>query len=128
MRRITSFTLTLAIGSLLAGSLLAEDPTIENTTIKTIMNGAHSSPPKGTGLLKKVATGQASEAEPKRLLSLYRVMEQLKPPKDDDADWKERTRLLVSAVEETIAGKKEGPQLLQKAANCKACHDAHKAQ
>jgi len=90
------------------------------------MNSAHKGPPKGTGLLKKVASGQASEEESKHLLALYKVMVQLEAPKGEADSWKERSGLLVTAVEAVIAGNEEGSQMLTKASNCKACHDAHK--
>lgn len=104
-----------------------ETPTKENTTIKSIMNGAHKAAPKGTGLLKKVAIGKATPDESKHLLALYKVMAELKPPAGEAESWKAKSGLLVEAVEAIIAGQEDGRQRLQKASHCKSCHDAHKS-
>jgi len=129
MRQFTRLSTTLLVSAIFIGLCSADDteePTVENTTIKSVMNGAHKGPPKGTGLLKKVATGKASEDEAKHLLALYKVMTQLEPPVGEADSWKERSGLLVSAVEAIVAGQDEGQQMLSKASNCKACHEVHK--
>ena len=94
------------------------------------MKSAHKNPPKGTGLLKNVATGKASAEETKELLELYKFMAKLKPPAGEADAWTERTGLLVGAVETIIKGEnqEEGKQQLRKASDCKACHDAHKGK
>jgi cytochrome c553 len=84
-------------------------------TIKEVMKVAH----KG-GLMKKVADGNASDDEKKQLVELYESLAANKPPKGDDADWKTKTDALL-----TSAKAADGKTLL-KAANCKACHEAHK--
>jgi len=84
-------------------------------TIKDVMKVAH----KG-GLMKKVADGNASDDEKKQLVELYESLAANKPPKGDDADWKTKTDALLDAA------KKVDGKALQKAANCKACHEAHK--
>lgn len=124
MHRLTCFSAIFILSTTWMGFSLADAP--EGTTIKTIMNGAHKAPPKGTGLLKKVATGKANAEETKDLLDLYKAMAKLAPPKGETDAWTERTGLLVGAVENIIKGEDEGKQQLQKASNCKACHDAHK--
>ena len=43
-----------------------------------------------------------------------------KPPKGDDASWKEKTGAIVKAI------KTDNQAALKKATNCKACHNVHK--
>lgn len=123
MQRLTYLVIIL-LSTTWMGLSIADVP--EDTTIKSIMNSAHKGPPKGTGLLKKVATGKASAEETKELLELYKFMAKLSPPKGEADAWTERSGLLVGAVEAIVKGNDEGKQQLQKASNCKACHDAHK--
>lgn len=72
------------------------------------------------GLNKKVADGGASDDEKKQLVELYQSMAAATPKKGEAADWKTKTDALLEASKGT-----DGKALL-KAANCKACHDAHK--
>lgn len=45
-----------------------------------------------------------------------------KPPKGDDASWKEKTGAIVKAI------KTDNQAALKKATNCKACHNVHKGK
>jgi hypothetical protein len=90
-------------------------------TIKEVMKSAH----KG-GLMKKVADGKASEAEKKQLVEFYTALAANKPPKGDEASWKEKTSALLAAAKDAEAGKDGAGAALMKAANCMACHSAHK--
>ena len=84
-------------------------------TIKEVMKLALKGP-----LNKKVAEGMASDAEKKQLIELYESLAAATPKKGDAADWKTKTDALLEAA------KKDDGKALLKAANCKACHDAHK--
>jgi hypothetical protein len=90
-------------------------------TIKEVMKTAH----KG-GLLKKVSGGKASADEKKQLVELYEALAANKPPKGEEAAWKEKTAALVAAAKEAAEGKEGAGEKLTKAANCMACHSAHK--
>jgi hypothetical protein len=92
--------------------------------IETIMDKAHGE--KNDKLLKKVLDGKADAAEKKELLELYTELGKNKPPKGDEKSWKEKTSALVSASQEVVDGKDKGVADLKKAANCRACHQAHK--
>jgi hypothetical protein len=89
-------------------------------TIKVVMKDAH----KG-GLLTKVAKGEADEAEKKKLVEYYKALSQCKSPAGEDADWKKKTETLLKLAEASVKGEDVGAKL-QKAANCKACHEIHK--
>jgi hypothetical protein len=88
-----------------------------------IMNKGH----KGNdSLLKKVTTGKATADETKKLVEYYKALVLHAPPKGDEKSWKEKTNALLKASE-AVAAKKEGATAtLEKAANCRACHTAHR--
>ena len=87
----------------------------EPVSIKVVMQKAM----KG-GLCGKVAGGKASEAEKKQLIALFTDLAANKAPRGDDASWKEKTAALLAAA------KADDGKALKKAANCAACHKAHK--
>lgn len=96
----------------------------ETITIKDVMKEAHKKP---KDLLKKVVVGGDATTEDKqRLLELYKALATNSPPKGDSASWKEKTELLVNAAQAVVDGKDGAVDQLNKAANCMACHDAHK--
>jgi len=95
----------------------------EKASIKEVMKVAM----KG-GLCKKVASGEASEEEKKKLAGLFAALHENKPPQGEQASWDEKTKALVDAANAVLAGKAEGGAALQKAANCMACHSAHKGK
>ena len=90
-------------------------------TINEVMKLAHKD-----GLLKKVATGEASAEEKQQLVVLYKAMAVNKPPVGDEESWKERSGLLIKAAEAAAKGEEDASDRLLKASNCKACHDPHK--
>ncbi len=55
-----------------------------------------------------------------KLKEYFTLLAEYKPPKGDAGSWKKKTGALLAAVE------KNDQAALNKAANCKACHSAHK--
>ncbi len=97
-------------------------------TIADIMEATHKRPRDGGEmLLKKVALGDANATEKQVLLDRYKALAKLKPAKGDAADWEARTKRLVDAAEAAVKGKPGSDKQLQRAANCMACHNEHKA-
>ena len=92
-------------------------------TTNEVMKLAHKD-----GLLKKVATGEASDDEKKQLVIYYKAMAKNKPPAGEEEDWKERNKVLIEAAEAAVKGEEDASDRLMKASNCKACHDPHKRQ
>lgn len=92
-------------------------------TIKKVMKAAM----KG-GLCKSVASGKASDDQKKELLELFQSLAKATPPEGDDDSWKAKTGALVEGAQAAVDGKSDAGAKLKKAANCKACHDAHKGQ
>jgi hypothetical protein len=77
-------------------------------------------------LYERVTGGKGTPEEAKKLLDLYKALPGLKPPKGDAKSWKDKATALVAAAKE-VADKKPGAmEKLKAAANCKACHSAHK--
>ena len=100
----------------------AQEKEEEKIPIKQVMQKAH----KPNTLKDKVVKGQASEAEKAELLKLYKALAANKPPKGEQASWNAKTKVLVDAAQAAVDGKEDAGAQLMKAANCKACHDAHR--
>ena len=72
------------------------------------------------GLLKKVASGDASDEEKAKLTAMLEALAKNTPKKGSEESWKKLTGALVKAAK---AG--DGKALMT-ASNCKACHTPHK--
>ena len=116
-----ALTAALALG--LVASLAAGAADKPKLTTKDVMKEYH----KGENpLCKKVASGQGTKEEIKKLVEGYTAMAAEKPPKGDEKEWKERTGKLLAAAKALEAGKPDATALYKDAVNCKACHTAHK--
>lgn len=118
VKMILGTMLTVALLTASFSFALADD---EEITIKVVMNDAHKS-----GLLKKVANGQASDEEKAQLLMLYKGLAANEPPQGDAESWQMKTSALVAAAQAAVDGDADAGAELQAAANCKACHSVHK--
>jgi hypothetical protein len=114
-----------ALVAMVAGYVLVSAVSVstaaQEITIKDVMGKAM----KG-GLCKKVASGKASDEEKKMLVTLFTALNAAKPPKGDEASWKEKTGALLDAAKKIEGGDAAAAKALGKAANRKACHEAHK--
>ena len=117
----------LMTGSLLMFSFVAmpviaddDDSKPEFSTKEVMKKGM-----KG-GLLKKVASGDASEEEKKQLHAMFVALAKNEPKKGDEESWKKLTGALVKASTAAVEGDPKAGAMLKKASNCKACHDLHK--
>jgi hypothetical protein len=106
-----------------ADKLTAVGATTEPPTIAEIMKITHKKPRQ---LLKQVAIGKANAAEKQELLKLYQALAASNPPKGDADSWAMKTKLLVAAAEAAVKNEKGADEMLQRAADCTACHQAHK--
>lgn len=128
MKKHTTVTLTACLAAMLAGSALvwqlnaadAKDP------IKEVMKAYHKAPKGVDPVCKKAVDGKASPDEVKKLVDGYKVMASAKPPKGDDASWKEKTTKLLAAAQALQSGAPDGAAKYKEAVNCKACHSVHK--
>ena len=99
----------------------AEDDEAPKYKTKEVMKAAFKGP-----LIKKVAAGDASDEEKKKLYDMLVALGKNKPPKGEAGSWKKLNAALVKAGKAVVDGDAEGAAMLKKAANCKACHSKHK--
>ena len=113
----------VAVGMCVGGvALSSAEEKEKEITIKEVMQKAHKA-----GLLKDlVVKGDATDEQKAELLRLYKGLAAAKPPKGDAESWKTKSKALVDAAQAAVDGKEGAGQMLMKASNCKACHDAHK--
>lgn len=90
-----------------------------STVMKTVMKGDNST-------YKKVCLGTGTDADVQKLVNCLKGLAGTKPPKGDAAGWQAKTSALIKAAEDVAAKKPGAAQVLQKAGNCKACHNDHK--
>jgi cytochrome c553 len=87
-------------------------------TISEVMKKAHTS-----GLLKKVAAGDAEKEDREQLAELYKSLVLSKPPAGDEEAWKKTTSVMLKVAVEAIADAEAGKKLK---VNCGACHGEFK--
>jgi len=113
----------LAAGTLAWRASAAE---AREDAIKLIMKTYHKAPKGVDPVCKKASDGKASATELKNLVAAYRTLTTTKPPKGDEASWKEKTAKLFTAAESLQKGAPDGAAKYKEAVNCKACHSVHK--
>jgi hypothetical protein len=130
LRSPACYLFIVATCLLLDQTLVAQEQApkkISEMSIADIMKDFHKKPAQApSSLIKKVATGSASDQEKQQLVDAYKRLRALQPSKGDAESWNEKTELLISAATAALENKAEAQQMLTKASNCKACHDAHK--
>ena len=124
-----AFLAVVALAVLSAAAVLAaegkKDPAADKPKYdnKEIMKQAH----KGdVSIFNKVQKGTSTAADHAKLLELYKALAANKPPKGDQKSWDAKTGALVKAAEALNKGTPNAKAQLKTAANCKACHTAHK--
>ena len=94
--------------------------------IKEVMKTYHKAPKGVDPVCKKAINGQASPEELKKLVLAYKTLTTTKPPKGDEASWKEKTGKLFEAAQALEKGAPDAAANYKKAVDCKACHSVHK--
>jgi hypothetical protein len=121
MRKFVLLSAALGLAVLASMGISAAEKANAEYTIKQVMAKAHKEK-----LLNKVTEGNANAEEKAQLLELYSAMTKAKPPKGDEASWKEKTDALVAAAKAAVDGDADAAAKLKAASNCAACHKAHK--
>jgi len=98
----------------------------EKEVTKEVMKTYHKAPKGVDTICKKAGDGKATPAELKNLVAAYGTMAKAKPPKGDEASWKEKSSKLLAAAQALQSGAPDGAALFKEAVNCKACHSIHK--
>jgi hypothetical protein len=117
-RTIRSTTVAAALALGVSAAFAADD----DNPIKQAMQFAHKAPKGEKKLNEKIVEGTASDDDVKKALDLYKAMLDTKPPKGDQAAFKEKVVKLITATEDLVAKKPNAVAGYKEAANCKACH------
>lgn len=130
MRKVIAVCAMFAVAGSLALRVIAADRAAAKAdddkpkfTIKEVMKNAHAGK---DALVKKAIAGDTSADENKELLVMYQALAQNEAPKGDADSWKAKTEALVVAAQAVVDGGDGAGAKLEKAANCGACHGAHK--
>jgi hypothetical protein len=92
-------------------------------SVKEVMKETH----KGQDNIgKRAAGGVASREEIAKLAEYYEALPLNEPPKGEMSSWREKTAAMVKAARALKAGDSGAAQAYKNAANCKACHTAHR--
>ena len=127
-QHITRLALTAAlvatIGAFTTYKSYANDANEE--AIKEVMKVYHKAPKGIDPVCKKASEGKASPEEIKKLVAAYKTVAGTKPPRGDEASWKQKTAKLLTAAEDMEKGRPDAVAKYKEAVNCKACHEVHK--
>ena len=129
MKKHILFTIVACAAGLLAGSALfwqSQAADAKEDAIKEVMKAYHKAPKGVDPVCKKASDGKATPEEIKKLVAGYAVLITAKPPKGDDASWKEKTSKLLAAAQSLEKGAPDAVIKYKEAVNCKACHSVHK--
>jgi hypothetical protein len=123
-RKTKLLALTLLAALAVAPLALAEAKKAKYS-VKDVMQQVH----KGEDNIgKRINRGTASAEDLAKMVEYYSSLPLNDPPRGDKASWQEKTAALVKAADELKAGRANALDHYKKAANCKACHDAHKPE
>ncbi|HQR08014.1 MAG TPA: hypothetical protein PLN21_14395 [Gemmatales bacterium] len=114
----------LAVVLAVAGTALGFAVEDAKYTTKQIMKAAHGG--NQNSLLAKVKSGKASDEEKAKLVDLYSSMPLNKAKKGDADEYKKMGEAMVEAAKAAKSGDAGWQAKLNKATNCKACHDSYK--
>ena len=92
-------------------------------TIKEVMKATN----KGDASIgKRVAQGMGTPEDFAKLVEYYSALPHCTPEKGDKASWEAKSAALLKAAQGLKPGDAASLAAYKKAANCKACHSAHK--
>jgi hypothetical protein len=91
-------------------------------TIEEVMERAHGK----NGLMKKVASGDATDDEKAELLDLYISMAENDPPRGDAASYQAFANKAVLGAARVVVGREGAEAQLAKSVDCMGCHRAHR--
>ena len=94
-------------------------------TVQEVMKAIH----KGQDNIgKRAVQGSASKEDIAKLSEYFESLPLNDPPRGEMASWKEKTAALVKASRALKSGDAGAVELYKNAANCKACHTAHRPE
>ncbi len=128
MKKFITLSIVTTVAAAIAASFLVTNLHAadgDNAT-KKFMKDFHKAPKGVDPVCKKAVDGKASKDELAQLVAGYKAMTTAKPPKGDEASWKEKTGKVLEAAIALQKGAADGAAKYKEAVNCKACHSAHK--
>ncbi len=128
MKKLITLSIAAGTAVVLAASVFVStlNAAEGSNPTKEFMKKFHKAPKGVDPVCKKATDGKASAAELSQLVAGYKAMCSAKPPKGDEASWKEKTGKLLEAAMALQKGAADGAAKYKEAVNCKACHSAHK--
>ena len=128
MKKLITLSIAAGTAVVLAASVFVStlNAAEGSNPTKEFMKKFHKAPKGVDPVCKKATDGKASAAELSQLVAGYKAMCSAKPPKGDEASWKEKTGKLLEASMALQKGAADGAAKYKEAVNCKACHSAHK--
>ena len=118
MKQTLSLLVLLGLG---AAGFAGEFEPIENS-----MKFTHKAPKGEKKVSDRIIEGTNSPEELAKTLELYKLMLDCKPPKGEQAAFKEKVTKLIAATEDVVLNKEGARAAYKEASNCKACHNEHK--
>jgi hypothetical protein len=121
--RVLTAVIALAVIGVAAMQLARAAEAKAKYTIKEVMKATN----KGdTSIGKRVAQGMGTAEDFAKLVEYYSALPHCTPEKGDKASWDAKSAALLKAAQALKAGEPNALANYKKAANCKACHSAHK--
>ena len=121
-----AFIAALAVAGVLAATVSRAAEAEKIMTIKEFMSKYHKAPRGTPHTAQKAQDGTATKEELKELVKGYTDLSKNKPPKGDEASWKERTTKLVAAITALEKGEEGALAKYKEAVNCMGCHRVHR--
>jgi outer membrane murein-binding lipoprotein Lpp len=117
------FLIAAASAALLVAGCASYGSAKPSRTIEQVMEQGF----KGKESLNaRISKGEGNADDFKLMASLVHDLAHNKPPMGDLASWTAKTAALESAAGMLVAGQPGALDAFKAAANCKACHSAHK--
>jgi len=121
MKRACVLGCVTALG--IGAALVHGEDSKAKPSIKEIMKTTH----KGDdSIVKQIAAGKGTSTQLSEILTDYKLLAELEPPRGSKQDWKERTGKVISATEALQSGDKSAVATFKTATTCKNCHELHK--
>lgn len=77
-------------------------------------------------LIFLVRDGESTDAQNKKLLEEFKLLETLQPPLGDVKVWKNRNSQAISAIQELIDKKPGAIERVRSVTDCTGCHNGHR--
>lgn len=122
---ISNICALAVLGALAFSPVVIAEAKKPKYTIKEVMKEIH----KGDDNIgKRAVKGVASKEDLAKMVEYYDSLPLNEPPRGEMGSWKEKTGKLVTASKALKSGSPGAAELYKNAANCKACHNAHKPE